>query len=86
MKKVPKQHFDEFMMFLSVIGYKAKMNSDGSMTCINPKMEKGRRQLVLWRDGRMNKVCRLLWLDFLNHWLAIGKEFIEKLNEKIEVV
>ena len=85
MKKVPKKHFDEFLMFLSVTGYKAKAQPDSSMLCINPKMPKDRKQLVIWQDGRMNKVCQLLWLDFLNHWLVIGKEFIEKLNEKIEV-
>lgn len=58
---------------------------DTSLTCINPKMPKGRRQIVFWQDGRMNKSCQLLWFDFLNHWLLIGKEFIEKLSEKVEV-
>ena len=57
MKKIPKNLQDVFFMFLSVIGYKAKMN----------------------------KSCQLLWFDFLNHWLLIGKEFIEKLSEKVEV-
>ena len=81
MKKIPKRVLEPFMMFLTVIGYKAKMNPDLSMTCINPKMPKGRRQIVFWQDGRMNKSCQLLWFDFLNHWLLIGKEFIEELNK-----
>ena len=85
MKKIPKNLQDAFFMFLSVIGYKAKMNSDLSMTCINPKMPKGRRQIVIWRDGKINKASQLVWFDFLNHWLMIGKEFIEKLSEKVEV-
>lgn len=65
---------DQFTMFLSVVGFTAKTNADGSITCINPKMPK------------MNKTCQLLWWDFLNHWLLIGKQFIEALNKKIEVV
>ena len=64
MKKVPKRHMDQFTMFLSVVGFTAKTNADGSITCINPKMPKDRRQ---------------------NHWLVIGKQFIEALNKKIEV-
>ena len=72
-------------MFLAAIGFKAKMSVDGSITCINPKMPKERRQIVLWQDGKMNKACQLLWLDFLAHWLEIGKQFIEVLNNKIEV-
>ena len=84
MKKVPKSHMDLFTMFLTVIGFKAKMNADGSLICLNPRMPKGRRQLVLWRYGKMNKSCRLLWLDFMNHWLVLGKKFIESLNNKIE--
>ena len=37
MKKVPKRHMDQFTMFLSVVGFTAKTNADGSITCINPK-------------------------------------------------
>ncbi|ENU40003.1 hypothetical protein [Acinetobacter johnsonii] len=85
MKKVPKRHMDQFTMFLSVVGFTAKTNADGSITCINPKMPKERRQIVLWQNGKMNKACQLLWWDFLNHWLLIGKQFIEALNKKIEV-
>ena len=85
MKTLPKKHQDQFMMFLTVIGFNARMNNDGSFTCINPRMPKERRQLVLWQNGKMNKACQLLWWDFLNHWLAIGKQFIEALNKKIEV-
>lgn len=85
MKSIPQKHQEQFKMFLAVIGFSAKMNADGSMTCINPKMPKDRRQLVLWQNGKMNKACQILWLDFLNHWLAIGKQFIEALNKKIEV-
>ena len=85
MKKVPKKHMDQFTMFLSVIGFVAKTNADGSITCINPKMPKERRQIALWQNGKMNKTCQLLWWDFLNHWLLIGKQFIEALNKKIEV-
>ena len=85
MKKVPKKHMDQFTMFLSVIGFVAKTNADGSITCINPKMPKDRRQIVLWQNGKMNKACQLLWWDFLNHCLVIGKQFIEALNKKIEV-
>ena len=48
-------------------------------------MPKGRRQIVIWRDGKINKASQLVWFDFLNHWLIIGKEFIEKLSEKAEV-
>lgn len=81
MKKIPKRVLEPFMMFLTVIGYKAKMNPDLSMTCINVKMPKQRRQIVLWQDGQMNKNCQLLWLDFCSNWLAIGKEFIEELNK-----
>ena len=43
-------------------------------------MPKERRQIVLWKDGQMNKNCQLLWLDFCSNWLAIGKEFIEELR------
>ena len=68
-------------MFLTVLGYKAKQNSDGSILCINPKMPKERRQIVIWHDGKMTKECRLLWLDFLHHWLIIGKECIEELKK-----
>ena len=85
MNKVPKRHMDQFTMFLSVVGFTAKTNADGSITCINPKMPKERRQIVLWQNGKMNKACQLLWWDFLNHWLLIGKQFIEALNKKIEV-
>ena len=85
MKKIPKNLHDAFLMFLTVIGFKAKMNPDTPLTCINPKMPKGRRQIVFWQDGRMNKSCQLVWFEFLNHWLLIGKEFIEKLSEKVEV-
>ena len=84
-EKVPKRHMDQFTMFLSVVGFTAKTNADGSITCINPKMPKERRQIVLWQNGKMNKACQLLWWDFLNHWLLIGKQFIEALNKKIEV-
>ena len=49
-------------------------------------MPKERRQIVIWRNGKMNKACELLWLDFLNHWLIIGKEFIDALNKKMEMV
>ena len=86
MNRIPKSHFAVFTMFLTVLGYKAKQNSDGSILCINPKMPKERRQIVIWHDGKMNKACRLLWLDFLNHWLIIGKEFIDALNKKMEMV
>jgi len=55
MKKVPKKHMDQFTMFLSVVGFTAKTNADGSITCINPKMPKERRQIVLWQNGKMNK-------------------------------
>lgn len=85
MKSIPQKHQEQFKMFLAVIGFSAKMNADGSMTCINPKMPKDRRQLVLWQNGKMNKACQILWLDFLNHWLTIGKQFIDALNKKIEV-
>ena len=85
MKKVPKRHMDQFTMFLSVVVFTAKTNADGSITCINPKMPKERRQIVFWQNGKMNKACQLLWWDFLNHWLLIGKQFIEALNKKIEV-
>ena len=61
MKKVPKRHMDQFTMFLSVVGFTAKTNADGSITCINPKMPKERRQIVLWQNGKMNKACQLLW-------------------------
>ena len=81
MNRIPKSHFAVFTMFLTVLGYKAKQNSDGSILCINPKMPKERRQIVIWHDGKMNKACRLLWLDFLNHWLIIGKKFIEELKK-----
>jgi hypothetical protein len=84
-KSIPQKHQEQFKMFLAVIGFSAKMNADGSMTCINPKMPKDRRQLVLWKNGKMNKACQILWLDFLNHWLTIGKQFIDALNKKIEV-
>lgn len=80
MKKIPKRVLEPFMIFLTVIGYKARMNHDSSMTCINVKMPKERRQIVLWKDGQMNKNCKLLWLDFCSNWLAIGKEFIEELR------
>ena len=50
MKKVPKKHMDQFTMFLSVVGFVAKTNADGSITCINPKMPKERRQIVLWQN------------------------------------
>ena len=83
MNRIPKSHFAVFTMFLTVLGYKAKQNSDGSILCISPKMPKERRQIVIWHDGKMNKACRLLWLDFLNHWLIIGKEFINALNKKM---
>lgn len=83
MKKIPKNLQDEFFTFLSVIGYQAKMNSDSSMVCINPRAPKERRQIVIWRDGKMNKACQLVWTDFLNHWLVIGREFIEALKEKV---
>ena len=43
-------------MFLTVLGYKAKQNSDGSILCINPKMPKERRQIVIWHDGKMNQL------------------------------
>ena len=86
MKKIPKSHFNVFTMFLTVLGYKSKPNSDGSVLCISPKMPKERRQIVIWRDGKMNKACELLWFDFLNHWLIIGKEFIDALNKKMEMV
>lgn len=82
MKRIPLNMQDAFLIFLSIIGYKAKMNGDGSMICINVKAKKERRQIVIWRDGKMNKTCQLVWVDFLNHWLAIGKEFIEKLKVK----
>ena len=72
-------------MFLTVLGYKSKQNSDGSILCISPKTPKERRQIMFWLDGKMNKACRLLWLDFLNHWLIIGKEFIDALNKKMKV-
>ncbi len=81
MKKIPKTHFKLFAAFLTVIGYKAKMNGDGSMCCINPRMKKERRQIVLWASGKMNKACQILWQDYLNHWLAIGKEFISELRK-----
>ena len=32
MKKVPKRHMDQFTMFLSVVGFTAKTNADGSIT------------------------------------------------------
>ena len=83
MNRIPKSHFAVFTMFLTVLGYKSKQNSDGSILCISPKMPKERRQIVIWHDGKMNKACRLLWLDFLNHWLIIGKEFINALNKKM---
>ena len=51
------------------------------MVCINPKMCKERRQIVLWQKGKMNKACQILWNDYLNHWLVIGKEFIEELKK-----
>lgn len=86
MKRIPKPHFAVFTMFLTVLGYKSKPNSDGSVLCICPKMPKERRQIVIWRNGKMNKACELLWLDFLNHWLIIGKEFIDALNKKMEMV
>ncbi|WP_336956752.1 hypothetical protein [Acinetobacter johnsonii] len=85
MKKIPKRHMNQFTMFLAVVGFNAKTNADGSITCINPKMPKERRQIVLWQNGKMNKACQLLWWDFLNHWLLFGKQFIESLNKKIEV-
>lgn len=83
MKTIPKNLQDAFFIFLSVIGYQAKMNSDNSMVCINPRAPKERRQIVIWRDGKMNKSCQLVWTDFLNHWLLIGREFIEALKEKV---
>ena len=86
MNRIPKSHFAVFTMFLTVLGYKAKQNSDGSILCISPKMPKERRGIVIWHDGKMNEACRLLWLDFLNHWLIIGKEFIDALNKKMEMV
>ena len=81
MKRIPKSHFTLFTVFITVLGYKAKQNSDGSMVCINPKMCKERRQIVLWINGKMNKACQILWNDYLNHWLVIGKEFIEELKK-----
>ena len=72
-------------MFLTVLGFKSKQNSDGSVLCINPKMPKERRQIVIWLNGNMNKACQLLWIDFLNHWLLIGKEFIDALNKQMKV-
>lgn len=83
MKKIPKNLQDAFFIFLSVIGYQAKMNPDNSMVCINPRAPKERRQIVIWRDGKMNKACQLVWTDFLNHWLVIGEEFIKALKEKV---
>ncbi len=32
-------------------------------------------------NGKMNKACQILWNDYLNHWLVIGKEFIEELKK-----
>ena len=81
MKRIPKSHFTLFTVFITVLGYKAKQNSDGSMVCINPKMCKERRQIVFWINGKMNKACQILWNDYLNHWLVIGKEFIEELKK-----
>ena len=81
MKRIPKSHFTLFTVFITVLGYKAKQNSDGSMVCINPKMCKERRQIVLWINGKMNKACQILCNDYLNHWLVIGKEFIEELKK-----
>ena len=81
MKKIPKSHITLFTVFITVLGYKAKQNSDGSMVCINPKMCKERRQIVLWQNGKMNKACQILWNDYLNHWLVIGREFIEELKK-----
>ena len=86
MKRIPKSHFAVFTMFLTVLGYKSKPNSDGSVLRISQKMPKERRQIVIWRDGKMDKACELLWFDFLNHWLIIGKEFIDALNKKMEMV
>lgn len=83
MKTIPKNLQDAFFIFLSVIGYQAKMNPDNSMVCINPRAPKERRQIVIWRDGKMNKSCQLVWTDFLNHWLVIGEEFIKALKEKV---
>ena len=81
MKRIPKSHFTLFTVFITVLGYKAKQNSDGSMVCINPKMCKEHRQIVLWINGKMNKAYQILWNDYLNHWLVIGKEFIEELKK-----
>ena len=81
MKKIPKSHFELFAIFLSAIGYTGKMNGDGSMVCINAKMPKERRQIVIWQNGKMNEACQILWKDYLNHWLAIGKEFIDELRK-----
>jgi hypothetical protein len=60
MKTIPKNLQDAFFIFLSVIGYQANMNPDNSMVCINPRAPKERRQIVIWRDGKMNKACQLV--------------------------
>lgn len=63
MKKIPKRVLEPFMMFLTVIGYKAKMNSDLSMAA----------SIGLWALPQKNWVCNEYSLNQRENWQGHGK-------------